>query len=653
MASSKLRGLKSVSNPHFWVVFALFVVCVVAHYPQQILGISSPSLFSFMGLSRHAIERILMLLPVSYAGFVFGIEAGLICLAIASAVMIPRVFLISEYFPDALLETIGVIIVGVVISLWINGYRKERERRQQMLSELDATHRQLQLRTANLEVSERKYRELFENARDAIWEQDLDRNIANANYAAEAMSGYGRSELMGMNVRSFLTEDSLNLARRIRRDLLSGEPMEQPYEQRVVRKDGTVATLQMTTSLIRKDGKPAGFLHIARDVTRRDQLNAVLNVMEEGIAVIGVDRKIQFMNPSLIREFGDSKGEYCYKRFHGLDRPCDACRFSAAVNGPTEKQEWTSGDGNIFDIVYTPFTGADQTSCILAAFINVTKRKRFELELVRLNDLKSELLTQKTEQLQQISREVAKLEVEKDRFVRFLGVVAHDLKSPLSVSQSMLSGIAGGYYGQVSDEQKDLIQRVARRIDSLNALIDDLIDIPLIETGQLAREMTEVSLPEIIRNSVNELNVLASEKGLQLGMLLPSNLPLVYGSGRRLQQVMHNLLGNAVKYSVRGAIIVRASEDRDCVRIEVSDNGVGIPPEDLPRLFEDFFRGKNSGVAKGTGLGLSITRRIIEAHGGKIWVESPNPGTNSGSKFTFTLPRQAGSRETRGATENS
>ena len=491
MPLPQLRGLKSLSNPHLWVVFVLFAVCVVAHYPQQILGISSPSLFSFMGLSRHAIERILLLLPVSYAAFVFGVRAGLVCMAIASAVMIPRVFLISEYFADALFETIGVIIVGGLINLWIGGYRRERERRQQMLSELDSAHRQLQLRTATLEVSERKYRELFENAHDAIWEQDLDRNIANANYAAEAMSGYSRSELIGMNVRSFLTEDSLNLARRIRRDLLSGEPMEQPYEQHVVRKDGRVAILQMTTSLIRTDGKTAGFLHIARDVTRRDQLNGVLNIMEEGIAIIGGDRKIQFMNPSLIREFGDSIGEYCYKLFYGLDQPCGVCRFSTAANGPTEKREWTSGDGSTFDIVYTPFTGADQMACILAAFINVTKRKQFEVELVRLNDLKSELLTQKTEQLQQISREVAKLEEEKDRFVRFLGVVAHDLKSPLSVSQAMLAGVLDGYYGQVSDEQKDVIQRVTKRIDSLNALINDLIDIPLIETGQLVREMTE------------------------------------------------------------------------------------------------------------------------------------------------------------------
>jgi PAS domain S-box-containing protein len=271
------RGLKVVSNPHFWVVLALLALGVVLHYPQQILEISSPSVFSFLGLTRHAVERILMLLPVSYAGFVFGMQAGLIYLAIASIIMIPRVFLISQYFPDALLETLGVIVVGVLINLWINGYRKERARRQQMLSELETAHQQLQLRTANLAVSEQRYRELFENAHDAIWVHDLDGNITDANRADEALGGYSLKELKGMNVRSFLTEDSLNLAGRIKRQLFLGEPVEQPYEQRLIRRDGTVAILQLTTNLIRENGKPTGFLHIARDVTKEKEMQDKLS----------------------------------------------------------------------------------------------------------------------------------------------------------------------------------------------------------------------------------------------------------------------------------------------------------------------------------------------------------------------------------------
>lgn len=365
-------------------------------------------------------------------------------------------------------------------------------------------------------------------------------------------------------------------------------------------------------------------------------------MMEEGIAVIGQDRKIQFMNPSLMRQFGESKDEYCYKVFHRLNRPCEVCRLSSAVSGTTSKREWTSEDGNTYDIVYTPFTGPDQKSCILAAFMDVTRRKRIETELVRLNNVQSELLTQQTERLKQITGEVAKLEEEKTRFIRFLGVVAHDLKSPLSVSQSILSGIVGEYYGPVNEEQKDMIGRITRRIEGLNALIDDLIDIPLIETGQLVQEMKEFSLRDLLEASVAEFRVLASEKGLLLVLQQPPDLPVVYGSSRRLQQVVNNLISNAIKYSERGVVLVRCREEGNQVKVAVSDEGIGIPGDDLKKLFSDFFRGKNARASKGTGLGLSISRRIVEAHGGKIWAESPNPDTNSGSRLTFAIPRSIG-----------
>lgn len=145
------RGLKIISNPHFWAVVVLLAIGVVLHYPQQILGIDSPSVFSFIGLTRHAVERIFLLVPISYVSFVFGMRAGFIFLALAAAIMFPRVFLISQYFPDSMLETVGVIVVGVLINLWSNSYRKEKERRQQTLSELETAHRQLQDHTATIE----------------------------------------------------------------------------------------------------------------------------------------------------------------------------------------------------------------------------------------------------------------------------------------------------------------------------------------------------------------------------------------------------------------------------------------------------------------------------------------------------------------------
>jgi signal transduction histidine kinase len=262
--------------------------------------------------------------------------------------------------------------------------------------------------------------------------------------------------------------------------------------------------------------------------------------------------------------------------------------------------------------------------------------RRRQREMVKLRD---QLLEKRTMELEQASNEIAKLEEERRHFARFLGVVAHDLQSPLVATQSFISYILEGYAGQITDGQKDLLERGVRRIDSLLTLITDLLDIPRIETGQITREMREISLNEVVKRSLEGLDNLAQQKGLTLKVELPDSEPKVNGASRRLQQVITNLVSNAINYTNEGTVLVRVADSDNEARFEVIDSGIGILPEDLPRLFNDFFRGSNVG-SKGTGLGLSISKRIVEAHGGKIWAESPAPETKKGSKFTFTIPKR-------------
>jgi len=153
------RCRKTMASPHFWVVAVLFAVCIILHYPQQILATSSPSLFSSLGLSRHAVERIFLLLPIGYASFYLGTPAGLVSLALATVVMLPRVFLISEYFPDALFETIEVIIIGGLVNFWFVYYRNEKRQKQQMLSNLKEANERLQDHAKALETSHRQLKE--------------------------------------------------------------------------------------------------------------------------------------------------------------------------------------------------------------------------------------------------------------------------------------------------------------------------------------------------------------------------------------------------------------------------------------------------------------------------------------------------------------
>ena len=237
--------------------------------------------------------------------------------------------------------------------------------------------------------------------------------------------------------------------------------------------------------------------------------------------------------------------------------------------------------------------------------------------------------------------EVDKLEEERRQFVRFLSVVAHDLQSPLVATQSLLSYIVDGYTGDITDGQQDLLQRGIRRIDELLTLITDLLDIPRIEAGQLEREMQRISLNGVVKQAVVGLDNVARQKGIALDMELPESSPTVYASSRRLQQVLNNLISNAINYTREGTALVRVKEYDDEVTVEVIDTGIGVPSGELPRVFEDFFRGSNVGK-KGTGLGLSISKRIVEGHGGRIWAQSPCPETGKGTRFAFTLPKNGG-----------
>jgi signal transduction histidine kinase len=262
-------------------------------------------------------------------------------------------------------------------------------------------------------------------------------------------------------------------------------------------------------------------------------------------------------------------------------------------------------------------------------------RKR-QREVVQLRE---SLLQEKTGELEQASKEVAKLEEEKSRFLRFLGIAAHDLKAPLAAIQGFLWVMLGGYAGEVTAKQKNMLERSTRRINELLNLISDLLDIPRIETGQLVQEMKEISLCQVVKNACDDLRDRAKEKGLKLQVELPEALPTISGSIPRLQQVITNLVNNAIIYTPEGTVTVRVREEGNNIRVEVLDTGIGIPPQDLPHIFEDFFRASNV-ETKGTGLGLSIAKRIVEAHGGTICVESPCPESKVGSKFTFTLTKE-------------
>jgi signal transduction histidine kinase len=257
----------------------------------------------------------------------------------------------------------------------------------------------------------------------------------------------------------------------------------------------------------------------------------------------------------------------------------------------------------------------------------------------------SGIVLEKAEQYENVSRdaegahkEVVKLAEEKERFIRFLSMVAHDLKAPLAAVESYLKVMLRGSVGELNNKQMQWINRSILRLDNMLELISDLLDVSRIETGETASEFQMVSWKAVLDNCLEMARSLAEPKGIRVRAKIDPDLPEMFASEVRLCQMINNLTSNACRYTpVDGRILVRAQATEDDVEISVEDDGTGIKPEIMPRIFEDFFKG-DPDHPEGTGLGLSICKRIVEMHQGTIQAESPVPGKSYGTRFTCKIP---------------
>ena len=242
--------------------------------------------------------------------------------------------------------------------------------------------------------------------------------------------------------------------------------------------------------------------------------------------------------------------------------------------------------------------------------------------------------------LQQCNIDLSKLENEKGNLFHFLSMTAHDLKAPLSSVQTYFGVMLGGFVGEMDERQRNILEKCSTRITELLQLINDLLDISKVEAGQVITEMQEVSMKAIVDGSVDTGRILAERKGVNLEVDTPKRLPRLYAAGSRLQHVLTHLMSNAITYTDSGGSVKLKIVNSKCaIQFEISDTGIGIPQEELSQVFQEFFRASNNIKSKGTGLGVSIAKRVIEAHGGQIWVESPCPEIGKGCKFTFTIPK--------------
>jgi signal transduction histidine kinase len=224
----------------------------------------------------------------------------------------------------------------------------------------------------------------------------------------------------------------------------------------------------------------------------------------------------------------------------------------------------------------------------------------------------------------------------KSQFVR---AVTHELRSPVAGAQSLLRAVTHESAGALTDLQRDVLRRLSDRLDTLQLLINDLLDLAAGKVKGLEAEFTPVSVDAMAAWVVDRLGSQAEDKHLELKLYCAGRGLLVKGTDEGLRRILVNLVGNAIKYTPAGGRVAVTVEPSGAdVAVVVADTGMGILPADLPRLFEEFHRGGNAKEAGilGTGLGLAIVKDLVDRSGGRIAVQST---VGQGSTFTVTLPR--------------
>lgn len=233
-----------------------------------------------------------------------------------------------------------------------------------------------------------------------------------------------------------------------------------------------------------------------------------------------------------------------------------------------------------------------------------------------------------------------RMEATSSTLTYFLSIISHELKAPLGAIENYLEVMLGGFAGELTDKQQRMLERSVLRVKDLGDLINDILDLARMQPEHVQADFERILPAEIIMQSLEDIRLIARQKAIRICLDVPPEINEIVAAPRRLRQVLTNLLSNAVKFSPeKGRVWLHVVDEPDSLRVEVIDEGVGIPADEQRYVFEDFFRARNVEEGGGTGLGLSIAEKIVNAHHGQIWFESPYTAGKPGTRFTVIIPR--------------
>ena len=409
------------------------------------------------------------------------------------------------------------------------------------------------------------------------------------------------------------------------------------------------------------------FNMMARTIEKRNEelqssnifMESMFDAIMDPMTVLDKEGNILQVNKVAMDTYGENiVGEKCYCIYKGRESICDNCPTMKSIETllPATAEHYVKRDNKYVFIASYPILNKEgKLESIIKVVRDITEQKKLEKELQdytanlektvgeRTRDLKStnEELKQRSIEIEKANEELRSLDKMKDSMIRD---VTHELKSPVAQVQMAI----GLWTGEANKEKMD-----KEKAKKLNTIIDDniqrlkktiqsILDLSVLESGRVAYQKEDLNLEELINQVTAGLKLLAEKKNLSLTTRIPDKLPEVSGDRQEITRLISNLIDNAIKYSESGEIVVSALRRPRKIEISVKDQGIGLstPKGNYDKLFDRFFQERSS--SEGSGVGLAICKGIVEAHGGRIWVDSE---VEKGSIFFFTVPLAESRRE--------
>ncbi|HEY9761487.1 MAG TPA: PAS domain S-box protein [Trichocoleus sp.] len=519
-----------------------------------------------------------------------------------------------------------------------------------------------------LQQSEEQFRAVFDYAPIAISLARIDNyQIFRVNAVHRQLFGYSDAELETMSFADFTYPD--DLAQDIERvkQMLNGEIPGFQMEKRFIKKNGNVILTRMTVALIRnRDGSPLYSMAMMEDITEQKQSERLLQTQQaflrrlidtvpnlifvknwEGRFTLVNQATADTYNTTIENLVGKTDADFNpntaeVEQFLAVDREVMNTLCTTVLE---ETITSSTGQQRYFQTIKSPLLSADGHSReILGVATDISDRKQIE------------------EQLRQINEELAHSNMELARATRlkdeFLANMSHELRTPLNAVLGMTEGLLEEVFGELNSKQTKALRTIERSGSHLLALINDILDVAKIESGQVELELLPTAVTPLCHSSLAFIKQQALKKRIQVDIKLPSNLPSLFVDERRIRQVLINLLSNAVKFTPEeGHITLEVIREqqatdlnsqsqlpfkekvcgREYLRIAITDTGIGIAPEHISKLFQPFIQIDSALNRKyqGTGLGLALVKHIIKLHGGQVGLTSE---VGVGSCFTIDLP---------------